>query len=71
MSNLISNFSNIHVTGAFRNILLGGGLCYSIEKEKYWHIPIILLSPSIYAGYNLYNNKDSFKQNIKDILNNE
>lgn len=41
----------------FSNILIGAGLCYSIENEKYSDIPIILLFPSVFTGYNIYKNR--------------
>jgi hypothetical protein len=44
-------------TGPVRNLIMGGTLCYAIQQERYWHIPVILLTPSIYAGYNLFENK--------------
>lgn len=44
-------------TGPVRNLFLGGSLCYAVQQEKYWHIPVLLLFPSVYAGYNLFKNK--------------
>ncbi len=41
----------------FRNILLGGGICYAIEQNKIWHVPIAFLFPSIYVGYQGYKNR--------------
>ena len=40
--------------GSSRNLLFGGGTCYAIQKEKYWHLPIVFVIPSIYAGYQAY-----------------
>ena len=37
---------------------LGGGLCYIMEEKKYEHIPVFVLFPSIYCGYNMYKNRD-------------
>jgi len=37
-------------------------LSYAYEKEKYLHFPIILLFPSVYAGYHIYKNKESIKE---------
>ena len=51
--------STLHVTGTIRNVLLGAGLNYSIERKEYLHIPLILIFPSIYAGYELYRNKNT------------
>ena len=33
------------------NFLVGSGLCYSIQNEKYWHIPFVLFFPTAYTGY--------------------
>lgn len=51
--------------GVVRNVLLGAGLCYAIEKENYWHLPVIFVFPSIYAGYQIFQNRDIVKQWIK------
>lgn len=51
-----------YVFGPTRNILLGMSLAYAYEKEKYLHFPIIFLFPSVYAGFNIYKNKESIKE---------
>jgi hypothetical protein len=51
-----------------RNFLLGVGLSYSIQNELYTHIPFIIITPSIYAGYQTYDNKDNI---IKWIIENK
>jgi hypothetical protein len=51
----VTNF----IVGTPRNFLLGAGLSYAIQNELYTHIPFIFLTPSIYAGYQSHNNKDS------------
>jgi len=63
---IISNY----IFGPTRNILLGAGLCYAVEKKEYIHIPIIIIFPSIYIGYNLYDNKEKvirWARNIKNL----
>ena len=49
----------------FSNMLIGGGLCYAMENEKYFHIPIIILFPSIFTGYNIYKNRREIYGNIQ------
>jgi len=44
--------------GVISGILFGSGLCYTIQNEKYWHIPCVLFFPATYAGYQMYKNKD-------------
>jgi hypothetical protein len=53
--------------GPARNILLGTGLCYSVKNEYYSHIPLIVLFPSIYVGYHLYENKDQLIKLAKEM----
>jgi hypothetical protein len=54
-----------HHFGSVRNLLLGASLCFAVQKERYTHLPIILVAPSIYAGYNLFENKDDVVNWIK------
>ena len=65
----VSNAITHYVVGSARNIFLGANLCHAMENENYTHIPIILVLPSIYTGYNTYKNKDTIinylNQNIK------
>jgi hypothetical protein len=44
--------------GTVNSFLFGCGLCYSIQNEKYWHIPLVLFFPAAYTGYQIYKNKD-------------
>jgi hypothetical protein len=50
--------------GSTRSILLGAGTCYALETGKYWHLPIIFIIPSTYAGYQLYKHRDDIKHYI-------
>jgi uncharacterized membrane protein YeiH len=62
----IKFITNYHL-GSIRNVLLGAGLCYAVQNEKYIHLPIIFFVPSIYAGYNLYENKDEVVKWLKNL----
>jgi len=44
--------------GTVNSFLFGSGLCYTIQNEKYWHIPLVLFFPAAYTGYQIYKNKD-------------
>ena len=62
-----------YLVGTPRNLLLGAGLSYTVEREEYSHIPLIFFFPSIYAGYHAYRNKDALldwiivtKKKLKD-----
>jgi hypothetical protein len=56
----------IHLTPS-RSFLLGAGLYYSISLEKYWHVPLVILFPSAYAGYHTFKNRDAVKKFIFDF----
>lgn len=60
----VKYITNYHL-GSIRNVLLGAGLCYAVQNEKYTHVPIIIFAPSIYAGYNLFENKDDVVKWLK------
>ena len=49
------------------SFLLGSGLYYVIQNEKYWHIPLVLICPTAYTGYHVYKNKDSITQYIRKL----
>lgn len=58
-----------YVFGPTRNFMLGSGLCYAIQNEKYLHVPLVVLFPSIYAGYQCYQNKEHILHYTKRLLN--
>lgn len=58
MNEIPRRFSIGHYT-AFRSILLGAGLAYAVSEEKYFHVPVVVFLPSIYAGYQAYKNKEA------------
>jgi hypothetical protein len=41
-----------------RNFLCGLGLAYAVSNEKYAHIPLIVVVPSVYTGYQAYMNRE-------------
>ncbi len=51
---------HLHYTTA-RSFLCGMGLAYAIANEHYGHIPIVFLTPSVYAGYHAYKNLNTSK----------
>jgi len=60
----VKYIANYHF-GTVRNLFLGASLCFAVQKERYTHLPVIVLFPSIYAGYNLFENKDDVVKWIK------
>lgn len=51
----------------FRSLMMGAGIAYSIEKEKAWHIPLIVFAPSAYAGYHAYGNRKEIMESFKGV----
>lgn len=37
-----------------RNVIMGAGLSYAWGQDKYLHIPLILVTPGLYAGYHMF-----------------
>lgn len=50
---------------SFRNILLGAGLAFCIQQENYYHIPLVVMFPSVYAGYHTFKNRDTLKTSLR------
>jgi hypothetical protein len=47
------------------DVLFGACMCYTIQNEKYLDIPLIILSPPTYFGYQCYSNKDKILEWIR------
>ncbi len=62
----VSEPINIRITNYMTNLFRGIGIAYCIEKEKYMHLPITWMFPSIYLGYQIFTNKDYIKKFIKE-----
>ena len=58
LSNESTKYIYNYAFGPVRNLILGAGLYYAIKNKYYSHIPIIILFPSIYCGYNSFENKE-------------
>ena len=43
---------------------LGGGISYIMEEKKYTHLPVFILFPEAYCGYNMYKNRDAIIRHI-------
>jgi len=50
--------SRVVPSGVLSSFLSGAGLCYSIQTEKYSHIPFTIFCPVSYSGYHIFKNKD-------------
>ena len=47
---------------------MGGGLAYSIQQKTYDHIPLVVIFPSVYAGYQAFANRDSIAEWMRKKL---
>ncbi len=68
MKGLGDKVLQLHHYGPLRNILLGAGLAYAAQKEKYWHFPIAFVFPSVYAGYHVYKQRDVLRAEAVGFL---
>ncbi len=57
---------HLHYTAA-RSFLCGIGLAYAISNEKYAHVPLIVLMPSVYTGYQAYVNRDTIRDWVRGV----
>ena len=57
---------SLHKFGVMRSLILGAGLAYAVEQEKYTHMPLVILFPTAYAGYHAYMNRGSILHNNLD-----
>jgi hypothetical protein len=46
----------------FNGLCLGVGVGMVVESQKYWHLPLALLLPGAYVGYQLFYRRE-------DVLN--
>jgi hypothetical protein len=58
---------NVNHFTSFRNILCGGSIAYAIAEEKYTHLPMAVLIPSIYVGYQAYSNRAAILQTVAQL----
>ena len=42
----------------FNMLFMGAGINYAIENKKYNNIPLIVIMPSIYTGYQIMKNRN-------------
>ena len=56
-----------HYTPA-RNVMLGGGLAYAFSEEKYLHTPVVIVFPSIYAGYQAFKNRSRIAEFVRNTF---
>ena len=58
MNNLTIPMIKSMIPNTVSLFFLGGGLGYIIEEKKYIHIPIFVLFPEVYCGYNMYKHRE-------------
>lgn len=65
VTKLVTN-NNHYIFSTTRNILLGAGLCFAIENKNYWEVPVAIIFPSIYVGYQSFKNRDNIISYVKN-----
>jgi hypothetical protein len=63
---IIVKFANIQRFTTGRNVLCGAGLAYAMANGKYTHLPLIVFIPSIYAGYQMYNHRNTIRDWVRE-----
>lgn len=66
----VPSFIRLHHFTPVRNLLLGAGMAFAFEQGNYWHLPAVVVLPSVYAGYQAYKARDqvrSFITNPKSL----
>jgi hypothetical protein len=57
MNQIVANvIHNMRFTTT-RNVLMGAGIAYTITEDKLWHVPVVIIVPSVYAGYQVYQHR--------------
>lgn len=55
--------------GPIRNILMGAGFAYAVEKDaSWWHYPLIFVAPTPYAGYHAFKQREALRTTFKDLV---
>ncbi len=67
VSNQLVKYTTLIRYNTLRNVLLGVGLGYAIQNKHYLHVPVIFIIPSIYIGYQGYQNRDNIMNYIKEL----
>jgi len=60
-----ANLTHYFAGGVIRSFLLGANLCYALQQEKHWEIPVLFLFPTAYSGFYAYKNKDEIVNYLK------
>jgi hypothetical protein len=47
---------------------MGASLCFAVQNEKYWEMPLIILFPTAYSGYYAFKNKDDILVYSKKLI---
>jgi len=51
-----------------RSFFMGASLCFAVQNEKYWEMPLIILFPTAYSGYYAFKNKDDILVYSKKLI---
>lgn len=56
MPTFIFLFSKLRYKSTFTSILAGGGVSYAVINDKPTHIPLAIIAPGMYTGYQVIKN---------------
>ena len=55
--------------GPLRNLLMGAGFAYAVEKDSaWWHYPLIFVVPTPYVGYHTFKKREAIRTSFQDLL---
>lgn len=58
-SKIISDAGEKIIMNSFvTHFMRGAGIAYCVSEEKYLHIPLVIIFPGTYTGYQMYNNRN-------------
>jgi hypothetical protein len=69
VSKKIVEYTTICGYNTLRNLFCGIGLGYAFQNKYYLHVPLIVIFPTPYIGYQSYKNRDNIINYVKEIIN--
>ncbi len=57
----------LHFNLSTASFFSGIGMAYTVERKQYWHLPLCVLFPFTYSGYQLYQNKYNITNYFKEM----
>lgn len=67
-ADIVTKHLNVTTWTPARNVMLGGGLAFAFNEEKYLHTPVVFLFPSVYAGYQAFKNRSRVAEFVRNTF---